>query len=70
MKKIINTHSFVDVITNSSTEIFICDGSKSAEMMTLLLREKCEQTNNMDQFNRELTISGHKEGVEIYSFLN
>lgn len=38
MKKlIINTHSFVDVITNSSTEIFVTTHDKSVEMIKSII---------------------------------
>jgi len=36
---IINIHSFVDVITNSSTELFVCDTDKSVEVVTALVKE-------------------------------
>jgi len=36
---VFNVHSFVDVITNSSTELFVCDTEKSAEAVGELLRE-------------------------------
>lgn len=43
MKKetfIINVHSFIDVITNSSTELFMLDTDKSLEMVTELVKDK------------------------------
>lgn len=42
MKKqilVLNVHSFVDVITNSSTELFICDGQKSVKVVEAALKE-------------------------------
>ena len=36
----IDTHSFVDVITNSSTELFVCDTDKSLEMVNETLKAK------------------------------
>ncbi len=36
---VINTHSFVDLITNSSSELFICDTQKTVKMVEELLRE-------------------------------
>jgi len=39
----INLHSFVDVITNSSTELFVCDTNKSIETVESILREKLKQ---------------------------
>jgi len=35
----VNLHSFVDVITNSSTELFVCDTKKSVEMIKELLQD-------------------------------
>ena len=40
MKKIfIDIHSYVDIITNSSTEIFICDTDKTLELVRSLVYE-------------------------------
>ena len=39
---IIKTHSFIDVITNSSTELFVCNTDKEVETVRLLLEEKWE----------------------------
>ena len=44
----INFHSFVDVITNSSTELFVIDTDKSLELIKEFLQdifdyEKCER---------------------------
>lgn len=36
---LIDTHSFVDVITNSSSELFICDSKKSVIMIKELLQK-------------------------------
>lgn len=47
MKQIflINVHSFVDVITNSSTELFICDTKKSVEVIKTILQKIIDITN-------------------------
>jgi hypothetical protein len=37
-KILINIHSFVDVITNSSTELFVSDTKKSVELVTDILQ--------------------------------
>ncbi len=37
---IINIHSFIDVITNSSTELFVCDTEKTIMEVTNLIRLK------------------------------
>ena len=41
----INMHSFVDVITNSSTELFVCNTDKSIEQIEGILREILETYN-------------------------
>ncbi|HKZ43146.1 MAG TPA: hypothetical protein VJ044_19465 [Candidatus Hodarchaeales archaeon] len=38
-KAFINIHSFVDIITNSSTELFVCDTDKSVEVVEDLINE-------------------------------
>jgi len=43
MKKdifIIDIHSFIDVITNSSTELFVCNSDKTVGEIEQLIREK------------------------------
>jgi len=72
MKKvIINIHSFVDVITNSSTEIYVCSSIRSENYIKELFREKCEATGEIDWYNHELSITSLEGGnVEIYSWLN
>ena len=37
---IVNVHSFIDVITNSSTELFICDDAKTIDLVKKVLEEK------------------------------
>lgn len=36
---IVSTHSFVDLITNSSTELYVCDGKKTIDAINDLLRK-------------------------------
>jgi len=46
MKKqilLINTHSFIDVITNSSTELFVCNNDKTLEQVKEILEEEWEK---------------------------
>ena len=38
---VIGTHSFVDVITNSSTELFVCDTEKTIEAVKQILKNPC-----------------------------
>lgn len=40
MKLLIKTHSFIDVITNSSTELFICDTSKTLEEVKQIIQDQ------------------------------
>jgi len=42
---IINLHSIVDIITNSSSELFICDTNKSKEVIEEYLREMIKFNN-------------------------
>jgi len=35
----IRPHSFIDVITNSSTELYVCDTDKSVEVIEAVLKE-------------------------------
>lgn len=42
---IVERHSFVDVITNSSSELFVCDTDKSEEFIREFL-QKCLETYN------------------------
>jgi len=45
----INFHSFVDVITNSSTELFVLDTDKSVEMVKELLQQAIDLHNSIDK---------------------
>ena len=49
MKKVIvvNLHSFVDIITNSSTELFVCNTNKSLELVKELLEFMLEKWNEL-----------------------
>ena len=58
---IIKTHSFVDVITNSSTELFVCDDEKTLEEVKNLLQEKWK-------LFRELYDGNPKE--DVFDILN
>lgn len=41
---LINHHSFVDVITNSSTELFVCDTDKTIEMVEEIIQSIVDST--------------------------
>lgn len=44
---VINTHSFVDLITNSSSELFVCDIQKTEEMIREILSTLLDQHNKL-----------------------
>lgn len=44
---VISTHSFVDLITNSSTELYVCDAKKTLGAVESLLRKLLETHNEM-----------------------
>ena len=44
---VINLHSFIDVITNSSTELFVIDADKSIEMIKDILKEMINHRNEI-----------------------
>ena len=48
---IINIHSFIDLITNSSTELFVLDTDKSLEVVKDILQEAINLHNKIDGSN-------------------
>jgi hypothetical protein len=44
---VINTHSFSSLVTNSSSELFICDTQKSVEMVRELLQKLLKNHNEL-----------------------
>lgn len=71
MRYIIQKHSFIDIITNSSMETYLLDTTKSLEMVKLLVEEKCKEYDEMRWFNSECKIYLNENNkIEIYSFLN
>lgn len=52
MKLILFIHSFVDLITNSSTELYVVDKSKTEEV----LREMIDELMGMEEIDWESTI--------------
>lgn len=65
MKRLIvlNNHSFVDVITNSSTELFVSDTDKSIEMIKEVLQTIIDGYNMMNGSEYDMSIFG-----SIYQF--
>lgn len=47
MHLVIPVHSFVDLITNSSSELFVCNGDKSVKMVTELIETLTSARNQM-----------------------
>ncbi len=45
---IINLHSMIDVITNSSSELFVCDTDKSVETVKEILKELLEKYGELE----------------------
>lgn len=67
----INYHSFVNLITNSSTELFTVDTQTPIYVIEEMFDEKCKQTEEMKWFDFELSIYENPNGtITIYSFLN
>ena len=74
MKYIFNVHSFVDVITNSSTELFVYSGDKSKDVVKEILENlitvnnkaygKHENFNDMFQDLYIYTEKNFKEDVK------
>lgn len=58
-KLIIKTHSFVDLITNSSSELFICDTNKEIEVVKDILKELCVM------HNRKVELAGGKDLIDL-----
>ncbi len=50
-KTIINIHSFVDLITNSSTELFVLDTEKSLEVVKDILQDTIDLHNKIKDTN-------------------
>ncbi len=57
--RIITVHSFVDVITNSSTEMFVNDTDQSLELIEEILRDIID-THNRDVEKGYLTEQDHE----------
>jgi len=54
---VINKHSFVDLITNSSSELFVCNTKKTVEMVESLLRKLLETHNELGEMPNAYTFS-------------
>jgi len=46
-----STHSFVDLITNSSSELFVCDTQKTVEMVREILKKILDTHNEINDLN-------------------
>ena len=80
MIKIISSHSFVDIITNSSTELFVCNTDKSAEFVTEIIRTLLDAYNkttgcslivedicSVSVINTNEDIAAHKEEYDSWA---
>ena len=52
---VIETHSFIDVITNSSTEIFICDTDKTLDAVNEILHELIDNHNRLAKHSDKIS---------------
>ena len=69
MKEIfkINLHSVIDVITNSSTELFIVDKSYGLEFVTKLVKEKeAEFPAKYDYYNVDIYLDNPEWGWNYF----
>jgi hypothetical protein len=48
---VVNAHSFIDVITNSSTELFVCNTDKTLSQISDILKELLSDWNRQNKFN-------------------
>jgi len=68
----IKIHSAIDLITNSSTEIFTVDNSIPRWSIYDILRAKATYHHDMEWFDKELSIyeDNEENTIVINSFLN
>ena len=64
---IIDIHSFIDVITNSSTELFVCDTDKTVTEVTNLIRLKEKEWPNEYGYVFNIEQEDVSEYDDIYS---
>ena len=65
---IINPHSFVDVITNSSTELFVCDTNKSVELVKEILASNSDLYGYNEPFL--FSIKEYRKNKNNYPFID
>jgi hypothetical protein len=66
MKTAINLHSFVDLITNSSSELFVCDTDKSVDTVKTILKKLVELYNARADL-RDGDIGGHINPTTLFT---
>lgn len=68
----IQLHSFVDLITNSSTELFTVKADKSVDIIKDMIYERCIGDHDKDWLDAELSVYWNEDKTQIiiYSFLN
>jgi len=57
---LLNIHSFIDIITNSSSEIFVCNVKKEVEEVKTLLKELFEQWNKNTIAERQANVEASR----------
>lgn len=67
---LIKPHSFIDLITNSSTELFIVSTAKSVFTIQEMLRDLCVSEDDKEWYYGDLRVTQEGEDVRIFSFLN
>lgn len=67
---IIRIHSFVDVITNSSTELFVCNTDKSVDMVKSLIDEMQAKFPNEYGHMLHVDISNKYELQEAFGYMD
>jgi hypothetical protein len=67
----IKIHSCVDLITNSSTEIFTVKSRLSVSTIREMLRDMCKEEDDIEWYKAELTVTELADGfIEITSWIN
>jgi len=67
----IKLHSIVDLITNSSTEIFTVSDDNGEHFIKELLRKEASKYDDLEWFENDVNITTNDDGsIEIYSSIN
>ena len=66
---IVNIHSFIDVITNSSTELFVSNNNNDVEMVKTILEEILEHWNKLNDSSYTMSIFGLIEKFDYSEYI-